>query len=89
MDHSPAVGMNGYRDGTLRDVASLHGSFRKVAETQAALELAAATLAGLRVAECHWSHGGLQRTISAHAHSGQTQFEKPDGGLGRSRRTPP
>ena len=66
------------RDGTLRDMASMHGSFRKVAETRPALEVLGQTLAGLGPAECVWhldrpvsNSGRLKRTIeetaSAHA----------------------
>lgn len=49
------------RDGTLRDMASMHGSFRKVAETQPALEVLGQTLAGLGPAECVWY---LDRPVS-------------------------
>jgi len=38
------------RDGALRDMASIHGSYRKVEETVPALELTTQTLAELRVA---------------------------------------
>jgi len=42
------------RDGTLRDMASMHGSYRKVAETRPALELVGRVLQNLQVAECVW-----------------------------------
>ena len=42
------------RDGTYRDMASMHGSYRKVAETLPALELLGHTIAALAVAECRW-----------------------------------
>ncbi len=42
------------RDGTYRDMASMHGSYRKVAETLPALELLGRTLAELQTAECLW-----------------------------------
>ncbi|NQU23599.1 MAG: DUF434 domain-containing protein [Candidatus Nealsonbacteria bacterium] len=42
------------RDGTYRDMASMHGSYRKVAETRPALELLGRTLAKLQTAECLW-----------------------------------
>ncbi len=40
------------RDGAYRDMASMHGTYRKVAETLPALELLGAELARLNVAEC-------------------------------------
>jgi len=49
------------RDGTYRDMASMHGSYRKVAETQPALELLGEVTAGLGVAECVWY---LDRPVS-------------------------
>jgi hypothetical protein len=42
------------RDGTYRDMASMHGSYRRVAETRPALELLGQTIAALGVAECRW-----------------------------------
>jgi hypothetical protein len=42
------------RDGACRDMASMHGSYRKVAETLPALELLGQTVAALGVAECRW-----------------------------------
>ena len=42
------------RDGTYRDMASMHGSYRKVAETRPALELIGKTLAELEAGPCHW-----------------------------------
>ena len=42
------------RDGCLRDMASVHGAYRHVAETEPALELAARCLAALQPAECVW-----------------------------------
>jgi hypothetical protein len=49
------------RDGTYRDMASMHGSFRRVAETLPALELLGRTLADLGVAQCRWF---LDRPVS-------------------------
>ena len=49
------------RDGTYRDMASMHGSYRKVAETLPALELLAATIAALGAVECVWY---LDRPVS-------------------------
>ncbi len=42
------------RDGAYRDMASMHGSYRKVAETLPALDLLGHTLAAFHVAECRW-----------------------------------
>jgi len=59
----------GARDGAYRDMASMHGSYRKVAETLPALKILAAELAGLRVSECVWyldrpvSNSGRLKTI--------------------------
>ena len=49
------------RDGAYRDMASMHGSFRRVAETQPALDLIGRTAEGLGAAECHWY---LDRPVS-------------------------
>ena len=49
------------RDGALRDMASMHGSYRKVDETQPALELIGQTLAGFGVGEALWL---LDRPVS-------------------------
>lgn len=49
------------RDGTLRDMASMHGSYRKVAETRPALAHIAQTLNAWEVAECRWY---LDRPVS-------------------------
>ena len=42
------------RDGTLRDVASMHGSFRKVEETIPALELVGEVAAEIGIDQCTW-----------------------------------
>ncbi|BCM92253.1 hypothetical protein IAD21_04132 [Abditibacteriota bacterium] len=42
------------RDGSLRDMASEHGNFRRVEETGPALELIAQVLDELRVNDCVW-----------------------------------
>lgn len=49
------------RDGTLRDMASMHGSFRRVTETRPALELIGRTAASLGVSSCLWY---LDRPVS-------------------------
>lgn len=51
----------GGRDGCLRDMASVHGSYRKVAETRPALEAIALTLARLGAGPCRWY---LDRPVS-------------------------
>src|SRR5690606_11653441 len=42
------------RDGCLRDMASMHGSYRKVAETVPALELLGTILSSSNVCGCRW-----------------------------------
>ncbi|MBN2295831.1 MAG: DUF434 domain-containing protein [Pirellulales bacterium] len=42
------------RDGCYRDMASMHGNYRKVAETLPALELIGLTIAGQSFRECVW-----------------------------------
>lgn len=49
------------RDGAYRDMASLHGSYRRVDETLPALQLIGATLASRGVAACRWL---LDRPVS-------------------------
>ena len=49
------------RDGCLRDMASMHGTYRKVSETAPAAELIGRTLAELGVAETRWL---LDRPVS-------------------------
>lgn len=49
------------RDGAYRDMASMHGSYRKVAETLPALEILGEALTELEVAECRWY---LDRPVS-------------------------
>ena len=49
------------RDGCYRDMASMHGSYRKVAETQPAIERIGRTIAGLGAAESLWY---LDRPVS-------------------------
>jgi len=57
------------RDGCYRDMASMHGSYRKVAETRPALELIGQTAAELGIAGCTWyldrpvSNSGRLKTI--------------------------
>ena len=42
------------RDSCIRDIAGIHGSYRKVVETLPALQLIGETLSGLGAAECVW-----------------------------------
>jgi hypothetical protein len=49
------------RDGAYRDMASMHGTYRKVAETLPALELLGTQLAELQTAQCTWY---LDRPVS-------------------------
>ena len=49
------------RDGCYRDMASMHGSYRKVSETRPALELLGGTLSALGVSGCRWL---LDRPVS-------------------------
>jgi hypothetical protein len=49
------------RDGAYRDMASMHGSYRKVAETRPALQLLGQVLAQLGVGDCVWY---LDRPVS-------------------------
>jgi hypothetical protein len=42
------------RDGTFRDIASIHGTYRKVEETLPAIELAGSMLTSLNVARARW-----------------------------------
>ncbi len=48
-------------DGTMRDMASMHGSYRKVAETRPALEILGRVLGRLRPGRCVWY---LDRPVS-------------------------
>ena len=48
-------------DGTYRDMASMHGSFRRVSETRPALELIGRAMAALGVTACLWL---LDRPVS-------------------------
>jgi hypothetical protein len=49
------------RDGTYRDMAGMHGSYRKVAETIPALNLLGSSLAAFGAGECRWL---LDRPVS-------------------------
>ncbi len=49
------------RDGCLRDMASMHGNYRKVAETRPALELIGLSLNTCQIKDCVWY---LDRPVS-------------------------
>lgn len=57
------------RDGAWRDLASLHGTYRAVQETEPALRLIGESLATFGIASCHWfldrpvSNSGRLRTL--------------------------
>jgi hypothetical protein len=57
------------RDGCYRDLASMHGSYRKVDETLPALRLLGEVLTGQRVSACRWlldrpvSNSGRLKTV--------------------------
>ncbi len=61
------------RDGTYRDIAGVHGGYRKVVETLPALEKLAAVLGLLRLREVHWlfdrpvSNSGRIRSLVLHS----------------------
>ena len=42
------------RDGTMRDVSSVHGSYKRVQKTEPAIHLIGEVLQGLQVAKAHW-----------------------------------
>ena len=67
------------RDGCIRDIAGIHGSYRKVVETLPALRVIGETLSGLGAAECMWyldapvsNSGSLASTMRKEA--GQHQW---------------
>jgi hypothetical protein len=68
----------GARDGAVRDIAGVHGSYRKVEESAAAIDLLTEELKALRVAQCVWlldrpvsNSGRLKARLlqQAHAHA--------------------
>lgn len=75
------------RDGSLRDIAGLHGTYRKVEETVPAVHLAGATLGRLHAGRCAWwldrpvsNSGRLRATLRAIAddHGWDWQVELVD-----------
>jgi hypothetical protein len=65
------------RDGCLRDVAGVHGSYRKVEETAPALLLVGEVLAGLGAGPCRWL---LDRPVS---NSGRLRAAMLEAAAGR------
>ena len=59
----------GARDGTFRDMASMHGNYRKVEETLLAVHILGEQLAAWGVTSCHWlldqpvSNSGRLKTL--------------------------
>jgi hypothetical protein len=57
------------RDETYRDIAGLHGTYRRVAETMPALDLLGLTISGLGIGQCRWlfdrpvSNSGRTRSL--------------------------
>lgn len=84
------------RDGCLRDLASIHGTYRRVAETLPAIQLAGAYLSELGPARVRWlldspvSNSGRLKTLlrqTAEEHGWPWTVElaqSPDGVLARS-----
>jgi hypothetical protein len=60
------------RDGCLRDMASMHGSYRKVEETRPALMAIGRTLESLEPSACTW---WLDRPVSNSGRLGQILLE--------------
>lgn len=60
------------RDGTYRDMASMHGSYRKVDETRPALALLGQFMAEAGISECRWF---LDRSVSNSARLKQVMQE--------------
>ena len=42
------------RDGCIRDIASMHGNYRRVSQTEAAIQIIGDTLHSLKVGRCEW-----------------------------------
>lgn len=70
------------RDGCYRDLASMHGTFRKVTETVPAIELVGRVLAELGVRDCIWyldrpvsNSGRLKETLLQVASQNQREWQ--------------
>lgn len=70
------------RDGCYRDMASMHGTFRKVAETEPALDLIGSVVGDLGVSQCVWyldrpvsNSGRLKGTILGIAERQQVDWQ--------------
>ena len=66
----------GCRDGTFRDIAGVHGTYRKVAETMPAVELIGARLGQLAISQARWffdrpvsNSGRIKALIEQAAHA--------------------
>jgi hypothetical protein len=84
------------RDETYRDIAGLHGTYRRVAETIPALSLLGAKISALGIRHCHWlfdrpvSNSGRTRRLfldyaSEHAQNWSVELvDNPDALLKKS-----
>lgn len=70
------------RDGALRDIAGVHGSYRRVSESARALELCALELRALGVRTCRWlfdrpvsNSGRLAARLREHARANALAWE--------------
>jgi hypothetical protein len=87
------------RDGTYRDMASMHGSYRKVAETLLALKILGNLLDSLEVSECVWlfdrpvsNSGRLKKIMESLAVENRWPWQidlvaSPDAALSESQET--
>src|SRR5205823_1840313 len=55
------------RDGCFRDMASMHGTYRKVDETVPAIRLLGQVLSVLRPSLCHWFFDSRLATVAGFA----------------------
>lgn len=70
------------RDGALRDIAGVHGSYRRVSETARALELCSSELCALGVSACRWlfdqpvsNSGRIAARLREHARASALAWE--------------
>jgi hypothetical protein len=63
------------RDGTYRDMASVHGTFRKVQETLPAIELIGLLLARHGATQCTWYLDSVCRDLAAASITWRAGFE--------------
>jgi hypothetical protein len=69
------------RDETYRDIAGLHGTYRRVSETLPAILLLGETISGLKIRRCHWlfdrpvsNSGRIRSLVLAHAQERQLDW---------------